>query len=77
MKTRYCPHCNSDLRDENIYEHFLNRYTSEGKENPSDEAKKAASMFGGDGFFYRSISIYDIRKDRSVATRCPDCQGEW
>lgn len=76
MITRYCPHCNADLRDENIYEHFLNRYTKEGRDNPESEAKVAASMYGGDGYFWKTINIYSLEKDRTVSTICPNCRGE-
>lgn len=27
--------------------------------------------------FSRAIGIYDLRQDRTVAYRCPDCEEEW
>lgn len=27
--------------------------------------------------FTRKIGIYDLRKDRTVKWKCPDCDGEW
>lgn len=33
--------------------------------------------YGGRTHFRRLIGIYDPRRDRTVAWRCPDCGTEW
>lgn len=71
METKHCPHCHADLRGENIYEHFLSKYQDEA------EAKRATGMYGGDGYFYRTIAVYSLERDRTTHYRCPDCHSEW
>ncbi len=71
MKNRHCPNCKTDLRGENIYEYFLAKYNDEVK------AKQSADMFGGDGYFYKTISVYSFERDRTTHYRCPDCFTEW
>ena len=39
--------------------------------------KKDRDLFAGDGYFYRTIAIYDRGLDRTVAWKCPDCGNEW
>ena len=70
--TRYCPHCNADLRDRNIYEFFLDLYKGDEK-----RAALSASNYGGDGYFYKTIAIYNQEKDRTTHYKCPNCNGEW
>lgn len=72
METRYCPNCNSDLRGENIYEHFLSHYNGD-----EIEAKKASNDYEGDGYFYRTILVYNFERDRITHYRCPVCHTEW
>lgn len=72
MKIKHCPHCNVDLRKESIYEYFLNRYEGDIK-----KARKVASEYGGDGYFYNIISIYDRNRDKTVGYRCLNCSQSW
>ena len=34
-------------------------------------------MYGGSTHYSQVIGIYDRELDRTVAYRCPDCNGEW
>lgn len=71
MMNRYCYHCGSDQRDISIYDHFLDKY------NDKEKAREAANMYGGDGYFYRTVAIYSLEKDKTTQYRCSDCGGIW
>ena len=70
----FCPHCNSDLRGEDIFESFISHYRDEEK------ALKAADMYGwtkeNPCRFSRAIGLYSINFDRTYAFQCPDCKKE-
>ena len=34
-------------------------------------------LYGGDGYFYRTVGIYDMDRDMTVEWKCPDCSGRW
>jgi hypothetical protein len=59
--TRYCPQCNADLRGERIPQKWID----DGSYGPEDP------------YYYRTIAIYSMAQDRTVAFRCPDCGHEW
>jgi ssDNA-binding Zn-finger/Zn-ribbon topoisomerase 1 len=38
---------------------------------------KSKQHFYGVTHFGREINVYDMKEDRTVAYKCPDCQYEW
>jgi len=73
----YCPHCNANLDGDLVIDYPL----SQGK--TMEEAIEYASFYAGWekhgklNRWGRQIGVYDMRKDRTVAYKCPDCNGEW
>lgn len=61
MYERSCPKCNADLRGDPI----------------PDEYIKEGHYGEGATHFYRTIGIYSMEQDRTVAWKCPDCGHEW
>jgi hypothetical protein len=69
-----CPHCKADLNGGSIWQHFMDKLGDEA------EATRIASMYGAtrtEGQWGRQLAIYDMERDRSMAFKCPDCEGEW
>lgn len=61
MYDRHCPNCNADLRGGKIPQELLE-----------------SGCYGPDAtHFYRTIGVYSIEQDRTVAWQCPDCGYEW
>lgn len=59
-------------------------YTDErrllAQQTAAEAANKVAASYGASrtkGRWGKAIGIYDMKKDRTVAWRCPDCKGEW
>ena len=46
-----------------------------GKLIPEEYIKNG--MYGDATHYYRTIGVYDIKKDRTVSWKCPDCGYEW
>lgn len=73
----YCPHCNANLDGDLVISYPL----SQGKtqEETIDYAKYYAGWeeHGLENRWGRQIAIYDLKSDRTVRYRCPDCNGEW
>jgi hypothetical protein len=73
----YCPHCNANMDGDLVIDYPL----SQGK--TMEEAIEYASSYTGWGKhgilnrWGRQIDIYDMRKDRTVAYKCPDCGKEF
>ena len=70
----YCPNCNADLDGGSIWNHFFETTGSEA------EADKISKSYGADrtqGQWGRTIGIYDMELDRTVAWKCPDCNHQW
>lgn len=61
MHDRHCPNCNADLQGDPIPQEYI----EEG-------------CYGeGVTHFYRTIGIYSVEQDRTIAWACPDCGHEW
>ena len=70
----YCPNCNADLDGGSIWQYFFEKTGSEA------EADKSAEAYGANrtqGQWGRTIGIYDMELDRTVAWKCPDCNHQW
>jgi hypothetical protein len=73
----YCPHCNANLDGDLVINYPLSQgYT------PDLVLKYVASYEGWNEHreanrWNRAIALYDMRKDRTTAYRCPDCGETW
>jgi len=73
-----CPHCDSDLNGEWIYQYFLGHF--EGNE---EKALDTALMYGAtkdSGRFGRQIYVKEYTDDykhKHNYWKCPDCGGAW
>lgn len=69
-----CPKCKVSLVGGLVYDTFFKQLGNE------EEALKAAEMYGATkttGHWGREIGIYDMKKDRTVGWKCPECNHEW
>ena len=69
-----CPKCSTSFIGDPIYETLLKSYGDHVR------ALEVAELYGAtetEGHWRREYSIYDIKLDRVVAYRCPDCRYEW
>lgn len=70
-----CPVCGEDLRDKDIYTHFLERYGDVQK------AKETAAFYGATPenpkSFSRMIGIETSQYDGVTWWMCPDCKARW
>lgn len=66
-----CPHCNLELDNGDIFEHFLAKYGDEVK------AREAAAHYGATPEnpqrFSNKIGVYDRGSDRTIYYKCPNC----
>lgn len=73
----YCTHCNADLDGDLV----INYPLSQGKSR--EEALEYAKLYAGwnehgkANRWGRAIGLYSLEKDRTMAYRCPDCDGTW
>lgn len=66
-----CPACDTNLIDSEIPQE--NRYCYLGFVKNSQGEYEPAPDHGRPMYYYRTIGIYDVYKDRTVAYKCPDC----
>ncbi len=73
----YCPFCSANLDGDLV----INYPLTEGK--TMEEALEYAKNYSGwsehkeKNRWGRVIGLYDIRKDRTTAYKCPDCEKTW
>lgn len=68
----FCKHCGADFDGGDMRQEFIK---NQGKSEA--EADEIAAHYGygpGRTQWGRQIGIYDMHKDRTVATQCPDCK---
>jgi hypothetical protein len=73
----HCPHCNANLDGDLVINYPISQgYTP-------DLVLEYASSYAGwsehgeKNRWGRAIALYDMRADRTVAYRCPDCEKTW
>lgn len=71
----YCPNCNLDFDDQDIVTVFINQGKS--KEEALHIAVSCYGYKNGATKFNKRISIYDMRKDKTVQYKCPNCNYTW
>lgn len=73
----FCPHCNANLDGELIISYALE--SNKSKEEALSYAKsyEGWDRYGELNRWGRVISLYDIKKDKTTAYRCLDCENTW
>jgi hypothetical protein len=73
----FCPHCNSNMDGELIYDTFI----EQGKtpEVALEYSKNYAGWekHGLQNRWGRKIGIYSLNLDRTMEYQCPDCGKKW
>ena len=73
----YCPYCYVSLDGENILDSYIKGgYTKEDAERNA-ESFDGWDEHGKNNKWNKKIGISCMEKDRVVAWKCPECNGEW
>lgn len=70
-KSTNCPACNANLVDKEIPKESRHYYLGFRKDENGKYVEQEDD--GRPLYYYRTIGIYDMDRDRTVAFRCPDC----
>lgn len=73
-RSAHCPACSANLIAGDIPKESRHYYL--GFKKNSSGVYEPQEDDGRPLYYYRTIGIYDMEKDRTVAYRCPDCGFE-
>lgn len=76
-KNGYCPHCKADMDGDLVINYPLSKGETYEEALKYAKSYEGWEQYGVENRWGRQILIYDVRLDRTVRQRCPDCQGEW